>query len=164
MLLDVGDAVSHFYLSLGVPVKHVLSVLLRLFYGCQPSVEAGMLHLLVMVAHWLIKIAMSREGHMSSLVAAWNVFIRLLLIVVEVAILPLLNWALLPRASRVLRSGLLLASMLRLAHVRISRLIPACIAGESRSFWNWVITMVPGLWVASYSRRSTSMRRFFLNL
>ena len=70
MLLDVGEAVSHFFLPLRVLVKHVLDVLLRLFYVCQPGVEAGMLHLLVMVTHWLIMIAMSREGHMSSLVAA----------------------------------------------------------------------------------------------
>ena len=70
MLLDIGDAVSHFCLPLGVLVKHVLDVVLRLFYGRQSSAEAGMLHLLVVVAHGLIMIAMSREGHTSSLVAA----------------------------------------------------------------------------------------------
>ena len=51
VLLDVGKAVSHFFLPLRVLVKHVLDVLLRLFYVCQPGVEAGMLHQLVMVAH-----------------------------------------------------------------------------------------------------------------
>jgi hypothetical protein len=69
MLQDVGDAIAHFCLPLGVLVKRVLNVLLRFFYGCQPGVEAGMLHLLVLVAHWLIMIATSREGHTSSLVA-----------------------------------------------------------------------------------------------
>ena len=70
LLLDVGEAVSHFCLPMGVLVKCVLDVMLRSFYGCQPSVEASMLHLLVMVAHGLIMVAMSREGHTSSLVAA----------------------------------------------------------------------------------------------
>ena len=70
MLLDVGDAVSHFCLQQRVLVKRVLDVLLCLFNSCQPDVEAGVLHLLVMVAHWLIMIAMDREGHTSSLVAA----------------------------------------------------------------------------------------------
>ena len=70
MLLNVGDAVSHFFLPLGVLVKRVLNVLLPLFYSCQPSVEAGILHLLIVVAHWLIMIATSREGHTSSLVVA----------------------------------------------------------------------------------------------
>ena len=70
MLLDVGEAVSHLCLPLGVLVKHVLDVVLCLFYGHQPGVEAGMLHLLVMVAHRLIMISTSREGHMSSLVPA----------------------------------------------------------------------------------------------
>jgi len=70
VLLDVGEAVSHFFLPLGVLVKHVLDVVLHLFYVCQPGVKAGMLHLLVMVAHWLIMVATSREGHTSSLVAA----------------------------------------------------------------------------------------------
>ena len=79
MLLDIGDAVSHFCLPLGVLVKRVLNVLLHFFYSCQPGVKAGMLHLLVMVAHWLIMIATSREGHTSSLVAAQNFFIGLLL-------------------------------------------------------------------------------------
>ena len=51
-------------------MKLVLDVVLCLLDGGQPGVEAGMLHLLVMVTHWLIMIAMSREGHMSSQVAA----------------------------------------------------------------------------------------------
>ena len=70
VLLDVGKAVSHFFLPLGVLVKRVLYVLLHFFYGCQPGVEAGMLHLLVVVAYGLIMVATSREGHTSSLVVA----------------------------------------------------------------------------------------------
>ena len=82
VLLNGGDAFSHFFLPLGVLVKHVLDVLLRLFDSRQPIVEVGMLHLLVMVA-------IGREGHTSSLMATRDFFILLLLIVVEVPILPL---------------------------------------------------------------------------
>ena len=70
MLLDVGEAVSYFCLPLGVLVKRILNVLLCLFNGSQPGVKAGMLHLLIMVAHVLVMVAMGREGHTSSLVAA----------------------------------------------------------------------------------------------
>jgi hypothetical protein len=70
VLLDVGEVVSHFCLPLGVLVKRVLDVLLCLFYGRQPSVKVSMLHLLVMTAHGLIMVAMGREGHTSSLMAA----------------------------------------------------------------------------------------------
>jgi len=70
VLLDVGDLVSHFCLPLGVLMKLVLDVVQRLLDGGQPSVEARMLHLLVVIAHGLIMVAMSREGHTSSLVAA----------------------------------------------------------------------------------------------
>ena len=89
VLLDIGEVVSHFFLPLGVLVKRVLDVVLHLFYVCQPGVKAGMLHLLVMVAHWLIMITMSREGHVSSLIAIGDLLIGLLLIVVKIAILPL---------------------------------------------------------------------------
>ena len=70
MLLDVGEVISYFCLPLGVLVKRVLNVLLHFFYSCQPGVKAGMLHLLIMVAHVLVMVAMGKEGHMSSLVAA----------------------------------------------------------------------------------------------
>ena len=70
MLLDVGETIYFFCLPLGMMVKCVLNVLLCLFYVCQSGVEARMLHLLVMIAHWLIMIATGREGHTSSLVAA----------------------------------------------------------------------------------------------
>ena len=157
VLLDGGEAFRCFRLPLGVLVKCVLDVLLRLFDGRQPVVEAGMLHLLVMVA-------IAREGHTSSPMATRDFFILLLLIVVEVAILPLLTCTLLPGALRVLRSGLLPTSMLGLVHAGGSWLIPAYIAGESRSLRNWIIAAVPGLWVASQSCRGTSMRGYLLNL
>ena len=80
VLLDGSKAFFCLRLPLGVLVKCVLDVLLRLFDGRQPVVEAGMLHLLVMVA-------MAKEGHTSSLMATRDFFILLLLIVVEVAIL-----------------------------------------------------------------------------
>ena len=91
MLLDVGDAVSHFCLPLGVLVKRFLDIVLCLLDGGQPGVEAGMIHLLVMVAHWLIMVAIGKKGHTSSLMAAQDFFVGLLLIVVEVVIFPLLT-------------------------------------------------------------------------
>ena len=84
VLLDIGEAASHF-LPLGVLVKRVLNVLLCLFNGSHPGVEAGMLHLLIIVAHVLVIVATGREGHTSSLMAARHFFIGLLLIVVDVA-------------------------------------------------------------------------------
>lgn len=89
VLLDGGEAFSCLRLPLGVLVKRVLDRLLVLFDGGEPIVEAGALHLLLMIAHGLIMVAIAREGHMSSLMATRDFFILLLLIVVEVAILPL---------------------------------------------------------------------------
>jgi hypothetical protein len=43
-------------------------------------------------------------------------------------------------------------------------LIPACIAGVSWSFRNWIITMVPELRIASDSHRSTFARCCLLHL
>ena len=77
--------------------------MLVLLNGGEPGVEASMFHLLLMVthgrrmvAHVLIMIASgvvmeatSREGHTSSLVVNGDLLIWLLLMVVEVAILPL---------------------------------------------------------------------------
>ena len=82
VLLDGGEAFSCLRLPLGVLVKCVLDVLLCLFDGRHPVVEAEMMHLLVMVA-------IARERHMSSLMATQDFLILLLLIVVEVVILPL---------------------------------------------------------------------------
>jgi len=64
-------------------MQGVAYVLLRFFNGDQPSVEKGMIHLLIMVA-------MGRERHTSSLVATRNFFLVLLLVVVEVSVVPLL--------------------------------------------------------------------------
>jgi hypothetical protein len=47
----------------------VLDVMLCLLDGGQPGVKAGVLRLLLMIAHGLIMIATSREGHAPSLVA-----------------------------------------------------------------------------------------------
>ena len=84
-------------------VQGVLDLLLALLDCSEPGIEASVFHLLLMVphgwrmvAHVLIMIAcgvvmeaMSREGHMSSLVTTRDLLIWLLLIVIEVAILPL---------------------------------------------------------------------------
>ena len=84
-------------------VLGVLDLMLALLDGGEPSVEASVFHLLLMVthgrrmvAHVLIMIAhgvvieaTSREGHTSSLVATGDLLIWLLLIVIEIAILPL---------------------------------------------------------------------------
>jgi hypothetical protein len=70
-------------------VKRVLDLLLVLFNGGEPVVKAGALHLLFIIAHGLVMVAIGRERHTSSLMATRDFFILLLLIVVEVAILPL---------------------------------------------------------------------------
>ena len=103
MLLDGGKVLSCFFLPLGMLVQSVLNLMLVLFNGSEPGVEASVFHLLLMVshgrrmvAHVLIMIARgvvmeatSREGHTSSLVATRDLHIWLLLIVIKVAILPL---------------------------------------------------------------------------
>ena len=76
-------------LAIGCVGKLVLDVMLILFDGGEPVVEAGVLHLLLMIAHGLVMVAIDREGHTSSLMATRDLLIWLLLIVVEVAILPL---------------------------------------------------------------------------
>ena len=88
VLLDGGEAFSCLCLPLSVLVKLVLDAMLVLFDGGEPAVEAGALHLLLMIAHGLVMVAISR-GHTSSLMATLDFFIWLLLIVVKVAILPL---------------------------------------------------------------------------
>jgi hypothetical protein len=76
-------------LPLDVLVKRVLDRLLVLFYGGEPVFETGVLHLLLMIAHGLVMVAIGREGHTSSLMVTQDFFILLLLIVVEIVILPL---------------------------------------------------------------------------
>jgi hypothetical protein len=89
VLLDGGEAFSCFFLPLEMLVKRVSDLLLVLLDGGEPVVEEGALHLLFMIAHGLFLVAIGREGHTSSLMATREFFILLLLIVVEVAILPL---------------------------------------------------------------------------
>ena len=91
VLLNDDEAFSCLRLPLGVLVKLVLDVMLVLFDGGEPAVEAGVLHLLLMIAHGLAMVAIGREGHTSSSMATQDFVIWLLLIVVEVAILPLLT-------------------------------------------------------------------------
>lgn len=64
---------------------------------------ASVFHLLLMVTHGrrmvshvLVVEAMSREGHVSSLVAVGDLLMRLLLVVVKIVVLPLPTWARLP--------------------------------------------------------------------
>jgi len=89
VLLNGGEAFSCLRLPLSVLVKLVLDVMLVLFDGGEPTVEAGALHLLLMIAHGLVMVAIGREGHMSSMMATRDLLIWLLLVVVKVAILPL---------------------------------------------------------------------------
>jgi len=102
VLLVGGKALSCFFLPLGMLVLGVLDLMLALLDGSEPGVEASVFHLLLivthgrrMVAHVLIMIARgvvmeaSSNGHTSSLVATGDLLIWLLLIVIEIAILPL---------------------------------------------------------------------------
>ena len=86
VLLNGDKAFSYLRLPLSVLVPDVMLVL---FDGGEPAVEAGALHLLLMIAHGLVMVAIGREGHMSSMMATRDLLIWLLLVVVKVAILPL---------------------------------------------------------------------------
>ena len=89
VLLNGGEAFSYLRLPLGVLVKLVLDVMLCLLSSHQPIVEMGALHLLLMIAHGWVMVAISREGHTSSLMATRDFLIWLLLVLFKVAILPL---------------------------------------------------------------------------
>ena len=69
VLLDGGEAFSYLRLPLSVLVKLVLDVMLVLFDGGEPAVEARALYLLLMIAHGLVMVAISRERYTSSLMA-----------------------------------------------------------------------------------------------
>ena len=69
VLLNGGEAFSCLHLPLSVLVKLVLDVMLVLFDGGEPIVEVGVLHLLLMIGHGLVMVAIGREGHTSSLMA-----------------------------------------------------------------------------------------------
>ena len=77
-------------------VKSVPDLLLVLVDGGEPSVETSILHLLFMITCGMVVVATGREGHASSLVTTRDLLVRLLLVVVKIAILPLPTWALLP--------------------------------------------------------------------
>ena len=96
LLLDGNEALSCFFLPLGMLVKSVLDLLLVLLDGGEPGVEMSILHLLLMITCGMVVVAMGREGHASSLVATGDLLVRLLLVIVKIVILPLLTWALLP--------------------------------------------------------------------
>jgi hypothetical protein len=51
VLLDGGEALSCFFLPLGMLVKSVLDLLLHFLDGCEPGVEMSVFHLLLMVTH-----------------------------------------------------------------------------------------------------------------
>jgi len=103
LLLDGDEALSCFFLPLGMLVKSVPDLLLVLLDGGEPGVKTSVLQLLLMithgrwmVAHVLVMIASgmvveatSREGHASSLVATRDLLIILLLVLVKIVVLPL---------------------------------------------------------------------------
>jgi len=89
LLLDSGEALSCFFLSMGMLVQSVPNLLLAILDGGESGVKMRVFHLLLMITCWMVMVATSREGHASSLVATRNLLIGLLLVVVKVAILPL---------------------------------------------------------------------------
>ena len=105
LLLDGNEPLSCLFLPLGMLVESVSDLLLVLLDGGEPVVEMCVLHLLLMVTHGqrmvadvLIMEATTREGHASPLIAAGDVHIGRLLVIVEIAILPSPTRALLPGA------------------------------------------------------------------
>ena len=84
-------------------VQSILNHMLVLLNGSEPGVKASVFHLLLMVTHgWrmmahvlvmiarrMVMEATNREGHASSLVAAGDLLIGLLLVVVKIVVLTL---------------------------------------------------------------------------
>ena len=97
LLLDGDEALSYFFLPLGMLVKSVPDLLLVLLDAGEPGVEMSVLHLLLMITYGMVVVAIGREGHASSLMATRDLLVRLLLVVVKIVVLPLPTWALLPR-------------------------------------------------------------------
>ena len=94
LLLDGDEALSYFFLPLGMLVKSVSDLLLVLLDGGEPGVEMSILYLLFMITCGMVMVATGREGHASSLVTTGDLLVRLLLVVVKIVILPLPTWAL----------------------------------------------------------------------
>ena len=90
LLLDGDEALSRFFLPLGMLVKSVLDLLLVLLDGGEPGVEMSILHLLLMITCGMVMVATGREGHASSLVATGDLLVRLLLVIVKIVVLLLL--------------------------------------------------------------------------
>ena len=91
LLLDGDEALSCFFLPLGMLVKSVPDLLLVLLDGVELGVETSVLHLLLMITCGMVVVAMGREGHVSSLAATGDLLVLLLLVVVVIAILRLRN-------------------------------------------------------------------------
>ena len=95
-MLDGDEALSYFFLPLGMLVKSVPDPLLVLLDDGEPGVKTRVLHLLLMITCGMVVVATGREGHVSSLVATRDLLVRLLLVVVKIVVLPFPTWALLP--------------------------------------------------------------------
>ena len=95
LFLNDDEALSCFFLPLGMLVKSILDLLLVLIDGGEPGVETSILHLLLMITCGMVIVATGKEGHASSLVAIRDLLVKLLLVIVKIAILPLPTWALL---------------------------------------------------------------------
>jgi hypothetical protein len=109
LLLDVGEGLRRLFLPLGLLVQSVADVLLTFFNGGKSGVEASEVYQLLMAhGRWMmshvwtliacrrIMVASGGEGHAPSLEVARDLLVRMLLVIVEVAVLPYLAWSLLP--------------------------------------------------------------------
>ena len=59
--LDGDEALSYFFLPLGMFVKSIPDLLLVLLDGGEPGVEMSVLHLLLMITYGMVMVAMGRE-------------------------------------------------------------------------------------------------------
>ena len=78
LLMDGDEALSCFFLPLGMLVKSVPDLLLVLLDGGEPCVKTSILHLLLMITYGMVMVAMGREGHACSLVATGDLLVLLL--------------------------------------------------------------------------------------
>jgi hypothetical protein len=111
LLLDVGEGLRRLFLPLGLLVQSVADVLLTFFNGDKSGVEASEVYRLLMAhGRWMMShvwaliacrrlmVASGKEAHVPSLEVAGDLLVRILLVIVEVAVLPYLAWSLLPRS------------------------------------------------------------------
>ena len=66
LLLDGDEALSCFFLPLGMLVKSVPDLLLVLLDGGDSGVQVSILHVLLMITCGMVVVAIGREGHASS--------------------------------------------------------------------------------------------------